>query len=205
MMEINWIEAFGYLGSVTVALSLMMANIKKLRWLNLIGAAIFTIYGAIIGAYPVMALNAWICLTNIYFLKKIYGFKDDFDIISGTETHGLIDIFFKYHDKDIKRFFPGFTDKWKAYNAVITLRNTQPVGLLIYKNIDKETIEILMDYVTPDVRDLKNAKFLWGNGLTKIKSLGVKTLITKTDDTEHKKYLSSIGFKLQGDLYSMSI
>ena len=38
-------EWVGYLASVVVAISLMMSNIKKLRWWNLIGAALFVAYG----------------------------------------------------------------------------------------------------------------------------------------------------------------
>ncbi len=68
---INW-EWVGYLASVLVAISLMMANIKKLRWWNLIGSALFVVYGVAIAAYPVALVNLFIVLINIYYLTKIY-------------------------------------------------------------------------------------------------------------------------------------
>lgn len=65
-------EWVGYLASVVVAISLMMSNIKKLRWWNLIGAALFVVYGVAIDAYPVALVNFFIVLIDIYYLVKLY-------------------------------------------------------------------------------------------------------------------------------------
>ncbi|MCL1091212.1 hypothetical protein L2744_16700 [Shewanella profunda] len=65
-------EWVGYLASVVVAISLMMSNIKKLRWWNLIGAALFVSYGVAIDAYPVALVNFFIVLIDIYYLVKLY-------------------------------------------------------------------------------------------------------------------------------------
>ncbi|MCA1895522.1 hypothetical protein [Shewanella putrefaciens] len=65
-------EWVGYLASVVVAISLMMSNIKKLRWWNLIGAALFVAYGVVIDAYPVALVNFFIVLIDIYYLVKLY-------------------------------------------------------------------------------------------------------------------------------------
>lgn len=65
-------EWVGYLASVVVAISLMMSDIKKLRWLNLFGAMLFVAYGMVIQAYPVAAVNFFIVLIDLYYLIKIY-------------------------------------------------------------------------------------------------------------------------------------
>lgn len=65
-------EWVGYLASVVVAISLMMSDIKKLRWLNLFGAMLFVAYGMAIQAYPVAAVNFFIVLIDIYYLVVIY-------------------------------------------------------------------------------------------------------------------------------------
>ncbi|MCH1929215.1 hypothetical protein L9G16_03405 [Shewanella sp. A25] len=65
-------EWVGYLASVVVAVSLMMSNIKKLRWWNLIGSALFVAYGMAIGAYPVAAVNFFIVLIDAYYLIVLY-------------------------------------------------------------------------------------------------------------------------------------
>jgi hypothetical protein len=66
------IEVYGYLGSVLVAISLMMSNIKRLRWINLVGAGMFSSYGLIIQAWPVAALNGFIVLIDLFHLYQIY-------------------------------------------------------------------------------------------------------------------------------------
>ncbi|CAM4063982.1 MULTISPECIES: YgjV family protein [Shewanella] len=65
-------EWVGYLASVVVAISLMMSNIKKLRWWNLIGAALFVAYGLAIGALPVALVNFFIVLIDAFYLVKLY-------------------------------------------------------------------------------------------------------------------------------------
>ena len=65
-------EWVGYLASVVVAISLMMSNIKKLRWWNLIGAALFVAYGLAIDALPVALVNFFIVLIDAYYIVKIY-------------------------------------------------------------------------------------------------------------------------------------
>ncbi|BDY03488.1 hypothetical protein [Ferrimonas sp. YFM] len=72
-MELHWIwDWVGYAASIVVAISLTMADIKKLRWWNLLGAALFVLYGWAIAAYPVMLVNAFIVIIDAYYLVKIY-------------------------------------------------------------------------------------------------------------------------------------
>ncbi|MCE9788342.1 hypothetical protein [Shewanella chilikensis] len=72
MDTINIWEWVGYLASVVVAISLMMSNIKRLRWWNLLGAALFVAYGVAIAAYPVALVNFFIVLIDAYYLVKLY-------------------------------------------------------------------------------------------------------------------------------------
>ena len=70
MDSINIWEWVGYLASVVVAISLMMSDIKKLRWWNLIGAGLFVAYGLAIDAIPVALVN--FVLIDAYYLVKLY-------------------------------------------------------------------------------------------------------------------------------------
>ena len=65
-------EWVGYLASALVALSLMMSDIKKLRWWNLCGAALFVAYGVAIDAIPVALVNFFIVIIDCYYLVKLY-------------------------------------------------------------------------------------------------------------------------------------
>ena len=50
----NWVEVVGYVASALVALSFAMRSVVKLRTVSLVGSAIFAVYGALIGAWPVL-------------------------------------------------------------------------------------------------------------------------------------------------------
>jgi hypothetical protein len=50
-------ELIGYAASVLVAVALTMRSVLRLRLINLVGAATFTVYGLLIHAYP------WPCST----------------------------------------------------------------------------------------------------------------------------------------------
>lgn len=75
-MENSVIQYFGYAASVIIAISMMISSIVKFRWVNLIGALIFSVYGFTFGAYPVGILNGFIVLVDLYYLSKIYSKKN---------------------------------------------------------------------------------------------------------------------------------
>ncbi|TPN83389.1 YgjV family protein [Aquimarina algicola] len=71
MDQINWIETLGYIASFFIAMSITMSSILKLRIVNLIGAFLLGTYGILINSIPIVLLNYFIVLTNIYFIYKI--------------------------------------------------------------------------------------------------------------------------------------
>lgn len=72
METINFYELLGYSASLMIALSLSMRSLLTLRVINLTGALLFTIYGLLIGALPVAALNFYIVLVNLYYLQQMF-------------------------------------------------------------------------------------------------------------------------------------
>ncbi|WP_211227171.1 hypothetical protein [Saccharospirillum impatiens] len=70
-LELNWLELYGYLGSALIAVSLMMSDIRKLRWINLVGAGSFASYGLLISSWPVAILNGFIVLIDVVHLWQL--------------------------------------------------------------------------------------------------------------------------------------
>jgi hypothetical protein len=86
-----------------------MKNIWMLRRINLIGAATFATYGAIIGAYPVLILNSFIALVDIYYLWGMYRKKDYFTLLPTNGPQGKYLLkFLEYYGDDIAKIFPNF-------------------------------------------------------------------------------------------------
>lgn len=191
-----WYEVIGYVGSFLIAVSLMMKNIWMLRRINLIGAATFATYGAIIGAYPVLVLNGFIALVDIYYLWRMYKKKDYFTLLPADSPQGKFLLkFLDFYGDDIKKIFPKFDRSlYTEAQYYFILRNMIPTGLFVFIEEDKETIHILLDYAIPDYRDLKNAKFLFFTA-DFMKEKGYKKLITESYHKIHDKYLKALGFE----------
>jgi hypothetical protein len=191
------LQIVGYIGSVLVAVSLMMSNIVRLRWINLFGAGTFTAYGLLIKAYPVFALNGFIVLVDLYYLIKISRQKDAFELIQiDAHQSPFLQMFVKYHRQEILKFFPEFDlSKLNNPRTIFILRNLLPVGLFICLPHKKNMLEIKVDFVIKEYRDLKNAHYLFHSRSEIFKEQGFKGFVIKSEIEAHIKYLKKIGFK----------
>jgi hypothetical protein len=192
----NWYEIIGYSGSVIVAISLMMKNIRQLRKVNLIGSATFAIYGLLLNAYPVFLLNGFIAVVDIYYLYEMNKRKDYFSLMPILDnSHRYLTKFLDFHKKEIEKFFPEFKrDQLKNASCFFILRNLMPVGLFVYREISAVQIIVLIDYAIPDYRDLKNGKFVYDTESDYLREKGYKEIITESYVEKHQNYLGKIGF-----------
>jgi len=192
----NFVEIIGYVGSALVAISLTMKNIFYLRRINLLGAAAFAIYGLLVGAMPVLFLNSFITLVDIYYIWDEKRKKEYFTLLTVSNCDaGLLKKFFDFYKSDIKKYFPDFNKESLADSkSFFILRNLIPVGLLVYEEITDTEINILVDYAIPDYRDLKTARFVYFAQSNHFDKKGYKTLIAASTIDVHKKYLKKIGF-----------
>jgi uncharacterized membrane protein len=102
-------EIIGYVASVVTAVSLTMKNIHRLRWWNLFGAATFSAYGAIIGAWPVFALNGFVAIVDIYYLIEMSRRKEYFDLLEIDIKNSIFTKrFLNFYSEDISKYFPRF-------------------------------------------------------------------------------------------------
>ncbi|MFQ3547012.1 MAG: hypothetical protein SNJ56_01640 [Termitinemataceae bacterium] len=208
-----WIEWFGTLASVIVAISLTLKNIKRLRIVNLIGSLAFAVYGLLIMAWPVFALNAFIVLINTYYLyvmardaKK----PETFEILFVNLVHDeYAQRFLQFYRADIKKFFPSFplegqNDYLASLEACFILRQTVPVSLVVYKREANGDLTILMDYAIPAYRDMKNARFFLETALSSIAKT-VTVIHAQAEVPAHEKYLRSLGFTHVGTSGSVQL
>lgn len=192
----NWPELIGYLASFLIALSMMMNNIWRLRWINLVGAVVFSVYGIIVKAYPVFAVNAFITAVDIYYIVQMAAKTDEFELLpvqvgSSDFLHKFLDF---YHE-DIQKYMPGFElESLDKPHAIFILRDMIPVGLFIYKTMDNSTIKVQLDYVIPSYRDLKNAHFLYSVKLSQFAEQGFETIVAESNVKAHQNYLKQLGF-----------
>lgn len=190
------IECVGYLASIMVAISLTMSNVWRLRWINLVGALLFTAYGSLVGAKPVAIVNAFIACVNVYFLIQMSTRQDFFGYVDVTESNvRMVQKFVEYYRADIEQYFPGFdTSRLASQRIYFVQRNVIPVGLFIFETRPDGEIEIVLDYVIPDYRDLRNAQYLFG-AQEHLAKEGFQTWIARTEVPAHRDYLLQVGFR----------
>jgi len=107
-MTADVLQWIGYLASTIIVVSMTMSSIVKFRWVNLIGALLFSIYGFLIGAIPVGVLNGIIVLVDLYYLFTIYSKKEVFEILEINAESEYLKRFLSFHNDKIQQSFRVF-------------------------------------------------------------------------------------------------
>ena len=192
-------ELIGYAASILVAISLMMSKIVRLRIVNMIGAAAFTLYGILIGSIPVAAVNAFIVGVNIWYLARIYGAEEFFKLMRMTPEAEYLQLFVDHYADEIARYQPEFTPKdIQSDLCLFVLRDLVPAGLLL-GDIDNGNIKVKLDFVIPTYRDFKVGRFLFDDRADYFRRLGVKEIRASARTRAHSRYLERMGFERTGE------
>ena len=195
-MDPQILQWIGYFASGVIALSMTMNSILKFRWVNIVGAFSFAIYGFLIEAFPVMLLNSIIVMVDIYYLHKIYTKTNLFDTIEVNTHSKYLYKFLDFYKEDIQKFFPDFN-----YNpdmntvSFYVLRNMTVAGLFLAHREGDDTLKVGLDYSIPEYRDYKNGKYLYESLKDSFKKEGYKKVVAEPSSDIHKKYLLKLGFK----------
>lgn len=199
-MEISILQWIGYLASIAIALSMTMSSILKFRWINLAGALTFSMYGFLIGAWPVGFLNAFIALVDMYYLKAIYSKKEVFEILEVRADNRYLIRFLQFHEKDIEHFFPGFSYKPELNTiSFFVLRNMAVAGVFLAHRDQDHCLSVGLDFVLPEYRDFKNGKFIYLRLKDRFINEGFKKVVAEGKSEKYSQYLKKLGFEKNTD------
>lgn len=205
-MTITFPELLGYAASLLVAVSLMMRSLLRLRLINLAGAVAFTLYGLLIQAYPVAAVNFFIVLIDLYFLYQMTRAQEHFSVAEVRPTSDYLQQFLKFYGADIRRFQPEFVhEAARPQNVYFILRDMVPAGLFIIEPQAAGAARVALDFVTPQYRDFRVGDFLFRRNPHLFQKNGVHTLISPPGSPEHEVYLQKLGFVRQGEEYQRAV
>jgi hypothetical protein len=186
-------ELVGYAASALVAVSLTMKSIRKLRVFNLVGSLAFTIYGLLIGAYPVAAVNLFIVFINLFYLRQMAATREYFDLLRIRPDSEYLRSFLDFHREDIQRFAPGF-EYAPAQVQFFVLRDMVPAGLFLGETDDQGRLRVRLDYVTPAYRDLQTGQYVFGAQADFFRELGIREILSDPGTATHTQYLRRMGF-----------
>jgi hypothetical protein len=195
-MSLDYTEWLGYAASIIVAISLTMSNIKRLRWINMIGAIAFTIYGIVLKLSPILIVNSFIVGINIYYLVSLSRTRDKFNLIPvAPQSSIFLPRFLDYYKKEISELFPDFDPENLGGNEVLFItRNVMPVGLIIFSKQSESVIQIHVDYAIPMYRDYETATYFFNKFSSLMQEKGYKKYISYCKVSVHQRYLRRMKF-----------
>ena len=206
MLEIDVYEWIGYLGSVLVAWSITLQNLHRLRQMNLVGAAVFTLYGVLVEAWPVALVNGFIALVNIWHLSHWKKSEpndleepDDLEVISFDVRHPFVQRFLNHYEEDILTVFPQFAsisdlDFPEDIQCDFVYRNMVPSGLCIHRKVSPHEHEVSLTYVTPDHRNYQTFDFVYTDLRKRLSELEIHRLRVRETQVYSTQYLLKFGF-----------
>ncbi len=192
------LELVGYLASLLVLVSLLMTSVVKLRIINSVGSAIFTVYAILIKSYPTAVMNFALVIINIVFLVKVLRTKKLLSLVELRPEDGAVQHFITFYKEDIARIFPEYdftvkTDErcWMVY------AEANPVGLMVGRVTEPDTLGVSLDYACPSHRDCSVGSYLYD----RLKEQGIRQMVAASEVENHTRYLQRMGFVSKGEKY----
>ena len=184
------IEILGYIGSFLVLVSFLMVSVVKLRIVNTIGGFIFMIYALIIHSYPTAIMNFCLVLINLHFLWKMNKIGKEYDLVKVDKSDAYLQYQLNKHKDDIQACFPGTDFDFPNMNVGYLICNQGAAVGITLGNENNGTLDLLLDYTTPEFRDFSIGKFLF----SKLADENIKKVVYKGSIDKHIDYLNKMGF-----------
>lgn len=195
------LNIIGYIGSALVLMSFLMASVLKLRLVNIAGSVASVIYSLLIKAYPTLVMNAALIVINVYYIVKMLKQKNIYHVVETKQTDTHLGYFLNYYKDDIDIYFPEFK-KENNYDVIKFLYcENIPASVFIAKKIDNNTLEVILDYATPEYRDCSAGKYIYET----LAKENIHKVILKSKTFKHEKYLAKVGFVNKGNEYEKNL
>lgn len=197
--SVNWIEVLGNAAAVLVALSLTRKSLVQLRWLNLVGASLFTWYGFLIGAWPVGFLNGFIVCVNVYYLWRAYRQTEDFRTLAIVQNSEYLRDFLHFHGAEIAEIFPDFRpDEVGSMSGFYVMHGSEPVGVFLGRGTSDGAFEVEIDFAIPSYRDYQIGHYILRAEKDFLLKLGARRLVVRSANPHHVSYCRKLGFVEKG-------
>jgi len=200
-----WLEIVGWAGSALLVWSLWQTRLLRFRTYNLVASVVLTGYNAVLGVWPMAAVNLAITLINTYHLTRLLRTRDDeatYEVVEVGPGEDYLRHVLRRHAEDIEQHNPGFvwdgatTGRW----AFLVLRGSETVGVVLLSDAGDGTARVELDYVLPRFRDFSVGKFVYRRG-GRLSELGFRRLVATPRMRDGAEYFPKVGFAAaDGDL-----
>ena len=195
------LELFGTFASIVIAISLMMKNLKRLRYINLAGALLFALYGLGISSIPVFLVNGFIVFIDLWYILRMRKEQARFSLLHIGQTDSeYLKAFLDHYRADILRFHPSFkAEEATDCEAIFVLRDVMPASLVLFRRRGEGVFDLFLDYAPPAFRDYKNAEFFFAAVARDLTGKGEARFYIRSVSRAHLSYLKKMGFVATGE------
>ncbi len=162
----SWLDALGWAGSALLIYSLLQARVLRFRVLNLVASLVLVLFNALLGIWPMVAMNLVLAGINVWFIAKLLGERHDetaYEVLEVAGSDAYLQHVLRVHDEDIRGFFPAFTGAGSGddRSAFLVQRGDETVGVVLVRDAGGGVAQVELDYVTPRFRDFTPGEFVY--------------------------------------------
>jgi hypothetical protein len=192
-------ELIGYLGSALVVISLAMSSIIRLRVINLAGAVVFAVYGALIGSIPIVVTNVIIAILNVSYLTRELRTREDLTVIPVGRDDPFFDAFVNRYRSDLEPFIDRSRMDAESEVRYVMMRNEIPAGIFVGTSSGDGVLDVVIDYVSPPYRDYRSGACLYHDCGTRFADLGYEAVRVQNVHMRQRSYFTEMGFQPASD------
>jgi len=204
---VGWLDVLGWAGSALLIFSLMQARVLRFRLLNLVACIVLVVFNALLGIWPMVAMNIVLCAINVWFIRKLSSERHSdaaFEVLEVGPLDEYLRHTLRVHAADIERFQPGFAWDGAApgHTAYLIQRGDETVGVVLVRDAGDGVAQVELDYVTPRFRDFSPGEFVFRrSGL--FRDRGFRTVVTPVGMIA--PYYDRLGMRRDGESYVMEV
>ena len=203
----HWLDLFGWAGSALLIVSLLQARVLRFRVLNLTAGLMLVAFNALLGVWPMVAMNLATSAINVWFIPRMLRERHDeaaFRVLAVRSDNEYLAHVLAVHRADVVRYQPDFS--WDALprqdrHPFLILRGDETVGVVIMRVAD-DVAHVELDYVTRRYRDFSPGEFVWRQSGV-LRDLGIARVVTSP--TMVDPYYERVGFRREGESYVLGV
>jgi hypothetical protein len=203
---VDWVDALGWFGSALLIYSLLQARILRLRVLNTLACGILIVFNALIGVWPMVAMNVVLCGINAFFIVRMLRERGDeraYAVLPVREDDAYLTHFLGVHRADIDSFFHDFSHgAAEGRSSYLVQHGDETAGVIVVRDAGEGVAQVELDYVTPRFRDFSPGEFVFRrSGL--FRDRGFAQVLTPPGMVA--PYYDRVGFTRDGDRFRLDL
>lgn len=203
----SWLDALGWAGSALLIFSLMQARVLRFRVLNLLACLILIVFNALLGIWPMVAMNVALSLINLWFIRSLVATRHDehvFEVLEVGPADEYLRHVLRVHHADMLKHQPDLLWDGAAPDrrAYLVQRGDETVGVVLAREEPGGVLQIELDYVTPRFRDFSPGEFVWRRS-SLLHEQGLRRVVSPPAMVA--PYYDKVGFRRQGDAFVLDV